>query len=114
VFVPSILDVLAASKITTVAIGVSGGNQPPTQYGLLPQSSLILSFSADSAPASGKVRLRVSRLPTARPSGGGGWIYLDKTTNQLQFTAELTAAPDAGGTTAFQGSTAPEPLAPVS
>jgi len=83
-FVPSILDVLGDSKITTVAIGVSGENQPPTQYGLLPQSSLILSFKRDPAAAPGRIRLGVSRLPTARPSGGGGAIYLD-TAFQLQF-----------------------------
>jgi RecA/RadA recombinase len=98
VFIPSILDVLGASKITTVAIGVSGGNQPPTQYGLLPQSSLILSFTSDSGPAPGRIRLRVSRLPTARPSGGGGWIFLDGT-NQLQFMTEPGAAPDRGAIT---------------
>jgi hypothetical protein len=93
VFVPSIVDVLAASRITTVAIGVTGGSQPPTQYGLLPQSSLILSFTADSAGSPGRIRLKVNRLPTARRSGGGGWISLDATTNQLQFAAESGTRP---------------------
>jgi hypothetical protein len=88
VFVPSILDLLSASKITTVAIGVSGTSQPPTQHGLLSQSSLILSFTRDpKAVPPNRIRLRVSRLPIARPGGGGGWLDLDEEkSNQLQFT----------------------------
>jgi hypothetical protein len=97
VFIPTILDVLGASKITTVAIGVSGENQPPTQYGLLPQSSLILSFTRDAEALPGQVRLKVIRLPTAHPSGGGGWIFLDET-NKLQFTAEPGTTPNRSGT----------------
>jgi hypothetical protein len=85
VFVPSLLDVLAAHHITTVAIGVSGENQPTTQYGLLPQSSLILSFHLDPKAALGHVRLGIRRLPTARPSGGGGTIFLDGS-NRLRFS----------------------------
>ncbi len=76
-FIPSILDVLADHDITTLAIGVSGENQPPTQYGLLPQSSLILSFDR-MAFTPDRITLRIRRLPTAKPSGGGGTIYLDE------------------------------------
>jgi hypothetical protein len=76
--------VLAANCITTLAIGVSGENRPPTEYGLLPQSSLILFFQRDLQATTGRVRLGIRRLPSARPSGGGGEIYLDAD-NRLRF-----------------------------
>ena len=45
IFVPGLIEILIADKITSIFIAVQGGVQPEGQYGLLAMADLILSFN---------------------------------------------------------------------